>query len=203
MKKSFLLSAVVAFTLFSNLNSGLAMSVTFDQQVSVNGNTVATVKVWSKDDRMKAESEFQGMKLVMLRNDKGSFTYNALQKEATKLPKAVEKTNLTAQLPHYMEFLEKNQAVKSGTETIEGRECDIYKFMEPVIRRNATAWVWREKKFPVKIEVESPGGSTLIELKNIQFDVKMEESNFDLPADVKIIELPEMPPIPSAPAPQV
>ena len=201
MKKCFSLFGLLAFILFSHFPTALAASVTFDQQVSVKGTAIATVKVWSKDDLMKAESEFHGMKLILLRNPKGTFTYNPAQKQATKLPKAIEKTNLTAQLPHYLEFLKKNQAVKAGSETVDGRECDIYTFTEPVIRRSARAWIWREKKFPVKIEVESPGGSTIVELKNIQFDPKLAESDFELPKDIKVLEIPEMPPLP-VPAPR-
>lgn len=197
MKKYFFLLALLFVPLFLNPQSVSALSVNFDQQVSVNESVLATVKVTYKNELMRAESEFQGMTLILIRNGKGTFTYNPAQKQATRLPKAIEKTNLTAQLPHYLDFLEKNQAVKSGSETLEGRECDIYSFTEPVIRRKAQAWIWREKKFPLKIEVESPGGNTLIELKNIQFDPEVEDSVFELPEDVSVIEMPELPPLPA------
>ncbi len=200
MKKFLMLINLLILPLLLNLPSALAQNVSFDQQVSVKGNLIATVHVQSKGNLMRAESEFHGMKLVLIHNDKGTFSYNVLQKEASKLPKAIEKTNLTAQLPRYLEFLEKNHAVKSGTEKVNGVECDIYKYTEPVIRRDARAWIWREKKFPVKIEVDSPAGITLIELKNIQFDPKMNDSDFELPADVKVMELPELVPPPVKPA---
>ncbi|HLD49790.1 MAG TPA: hypothetical protein VJC08_01180 [bacterium] len=200
MKKILVLAHLLILPLLLNLPSALAVSVSFDQEVSVKGNLIASVKVQTKDDRMRAESEFHGMKLVLIHNDKGTFTYNVLQKQATQLPKAVEKTNLTAQLPRYLEFLEKNHAVKTGTEKIDGRECDIYKYTEPIIKRDARAWIWREKKFPLKIEVDSPGGNTVIELKNIQFDPKVTDADFELPKDVKVVELPEMPPAGSGPA---
>ena len=201
MKKFFFHAGLIFLCFALPLQIALAMTVRFDQKISVNGNPIALVKVQSKADLMKAESEFQGMKLILVHNAKGTFSYSPLQKQAAKLPKAVEKTNLTAQLPHYLEFLEKNKAVKTGTETLEGRECDVYTFIEPVIRREAKAWIWREKKFPLKIEVASPGGATLIELINIQFDPQMKDADFELPGDVKVIEIPDTfapPPPPNA-----
>ena len=168
-----------------------AFSVSYDQRVTVENNVVADIKVTVQDSLMWAESDFSGMKTVMLRNEGGAFSYMPDQKMATKIPAAMDRPNLTRDLPHFMDFLKQNAGEKIGSEKVEGRDCDIYKFTEPTIKKEAKAWVWTEKQFPIKIEVPAPEGLTRVELSNIQFDPKIDAAIFQIPADVKIIDFAE------------
>ena len=175
-----------------------AVSVSYDQKVSVGGNPVATIKVLFKDDLMRAESDFNGMKSILLRNKKGTFSYLPEQKMAAQMPAALDRPNITRDIPKYMEFLEKNEGKKTGTETINGVECDVYTFVEPNIKQPGKAWIWREKSFPVKIEVDAPEGKTTIEMANINFSPASQDSDFDVPSDAKIFDptsgAPKLPP---------
>jgi outer membrane lipoprotein-sorting protein len=187
-------SKLVLFTLFllTLTSQAFAFSVSYDQKVSVESNVVANIKVVVKEENMWAESDFGGFKTVLLRNDKGTFSYIPEQKVATKIPAAMDRPNLTRDLPHFMEFLKTNKAEKVGSEKVDGKDCDIYKFMEPTVQQEAKAWVWTEKQFPVKIEVPAPEGLTVVELYNIQFDPKVEANTFVLPEDVRIMDMEAM-----------
>lgn len=188
MKSKF---AVFFFLLsLSVLSTGqaLALTVSYDQKVSIDSNPVATVKVLVRDDQMRAESDFNGVASVLYRNAKGTYSYLPQQKMAALLPAALDRPNITRDIPKYMEFLEKNQGKKTGTETINGVECDVYTFMEPNILRPGKAWVWREKTFPVKIEVDAPEGKTTIEISNVNFTPAVQDSDFELPADAKVFD---------------
>ena len=181
-------SAIFFFLSIAILLSGRAwaMTVSYDQKVSVGGNAVATIKVLSKDDLMRAESDFNGVKSMLFRNPKGTFSYLPEQKMAAQMPPALDRPNITRDIPKYMDFLNKNQGKKTGSETINGVECDVYSFVEPNIQKPGKAWIWRERSFPVKIEVEAAEGKTVIEMANINFTPAVQDSDFELPADAKI-----------------
>lgn len=179
----FLLSLSVLFT-----GQALAMTVSYDQKVSIDSNPVATIKVLVREEQMRAESDFNGVVSVLYRNVKGTYSYLPQQKMAALLPAALDRPNITRDIPKYMEFLEKNEGKKTGTETINGVECDVYTFTEPNILRPGKAWIWREKSFPVKIEVDAPEGKTSIEISNVNFTPTVQDSDFELPSDAKIFD---------------
>ena len=187
MKKIVLFTLAILFTAVSQ--KAFAFAVSYDQKVSVNGESVANIKVVVQDEKMRAESNFGGMATMMIRNETGTYSYLPTQKMATKIPASMDRPNLTRDLPHFMDFLQKNSGTKVGTEEAFGYQCDVYKFTEPTIKKDAKAWVWKEKEFPVKIEVSAPEGLTTVELTNIQFEPKIEENTFQMPADVKILDL--------------
>lgn len=177
---------VLFLSLFTT--QAFAFSVSYDQKVSVDGNPVANIKVIVKDENMWAESDFGGMKTVMLRNESGNYSYVPANNVATKIPAEMDRPNLTRDLPHFVDFLKAHNGEKIGAETLEGKECDVYKFVEPMVQKEAKAWVWKEKQFPVKIEVPAPEGLTVVELNNIQFDPKTDAATFSLPKEAKIID---------------
>ncbi len=57
-----------------------------------------------------------------------------------------------------------------------------------MIQRQAKAWVWKEKTFPVKIEVDAPEGKTTIDIVNINFSPEIKDSDFELPEGVKLVD---------------
>jgi outer membrane lipoprotein-sorting protein len=180
---------LILLALFLSITSqAFAFSVSYDQKVSVDNNAVANIKVLVKDDSMWAESDFGGMKTVMLRNETGSYSYVPEQNVATKIPAEMDRPNLTRDLPRFMDFLKANNAQKVGSEKVDNKDCDVYTFMEPMVQREAKAWVWKDKQFPVKIEVPAPEGLTLVELFNIEFDPKIEANAFTLPKEVKVLD---------------
>ncbi len=186
MKKISLL-AIFLFLAFSS--RVFAFSVSYDQKVSVNKSPIANIKVVVKDNNMRAESNFGGMASVMIRNESGSYSYLPAQKMATKLPASMDRPNMTRDLPHFMDFLNKNSGKKVGNEKLGEFDCDIYTFIEPTIKKEAKAWIWKQKEFPVKIEVDAPEGLTSVEMSNVQFEPKIDDSAFKLPAEAKVIDL--------------
>lgn len=179
----------LAFFIFGIVCPAFSFSVSYDQKVTLEKNVLAVIKVLVQDEKMSAQSSFNGMESIILRNETGTYSYMPSQKMATKIPAAMDRPNLTRDLPRFMDFLKQNEGKKVGSETVEGKACDIYTFTEPTLKREAKAWVWAEKNFPLRIEVPSPEGLTLVELSNIQFDPKIPENQFKLPADVKVIDL--------------
>lgn len=192
MNKITFLAAVFISAFFAQISAAFSFSVSYDQSVSLDSNPVAEVKVVVKDEFMKAESKFGDMTSVMYRNETGVYSYLPAQKVATKIPPSMDAPNLTRDLPNFMAYLQKNSGVKIGAEVLNGLDCDIYEFNEPTIQKLSKAWIWREKSFPVKIEVPAPEGLTIVELSNIQFDPPTDPAVFQLPADAEIVDFNTM-----------
>lgn len=188
MKKLSAAFCLALLSLFVTQNA-FAFSVSYDQTVSVKDKTVATIQVVVQDEQMWAQSTFSGMDTIVLRNKTGAYSYIPAQKMATKIPASMDRPNLTRDLPKFLEFLNKNGGKKIGSEKVGDKNCDIYQFTEPTLQKESKAWVWVEKQFPVKIEVPAPQGVTVVELNNIKFDPAIEPTKFDLPKDVKVIDL--------------
>jgi len=74
-----------------------------------------------------------------------------------------------------------------GTETVDGKLCDVYQYT--TADGTTKAWIWKDKSFPIKVEVTSSQGTAIIEYKNIVFDT-LSDSLFELPSGVQIMQLP-------------
>jgi outer membrane lipoprotein-sorting protein len=76
-----------------------------------------------------------------------------------------------------------------GTETIDGKVCLV---VEYTADGTATKmWIWKEHAFPIRVEVTTTEGKTIVEYKNIAF-VDIPDSEFVLPEGVEIVEVPGM-----------
>ncbi len=193
MKKTVLSALAFVAFLFIPYSGAYCFSVSYDQTVKLENNLVAEVKVVVKDDFMRAESKFGDAVSVMYRNETGIYSYLPAEKVATKIPAAMDTPNLTRDLPNFTDYLQRNAGVKTGSEVLNGLQCDIYEFNEPTIQKKSKAWIWTEKSFPVKIEVPAPEGLTTVELSNIQFDPIVEASVFQLPAEAEVIDFNNLP----------
>ncbi|MBM3157429.1 MAG: hypothetical protein FJ004_09120, partial [Chloroflexi bacterium] len=77
--------------------------------------------------------------------------------------------------------------VKVGTETIDGKLCDVYQWTFE--NSSMKEWVWREKAFPIRAEATTSGGTTVIEYKNIVFGT-LSNSLFTIPSSVQMRPYP-------------
>jgi len=67
-----------------------------------------------------------------------------------------------------------------GTDTIDGKLCDVYQWTyQDTITK---AWIWKDKKFTIKSEMTSSNGTVTIEYKNIVFHT-LSSDLFQPPAD--------------------
>src|SRR3989338_748830 len=167
----------------------LAFSVSYEQVITTNGAPMASFKVTVQDQNLRVESQWGGLDAIMIRNDTGQYNYIPSQNTATRIPLALHRPNLTDDLPNYTEFLQKNRATVVGSEEIQGRQTDIYQFTDPIGLGDTKAWVWKDKQFPIKIEVRNTQGTTVVELNNVQFDIAVEPAVFQIPDGVEVVEL--------------
>ena len=75
-----------------------------------------------------------------------------------------------------------------GPDTIDGKLCDVYQ--HPPQDLSTKVWIWKEKSFPVRMEIPKSGFyDSIMELKNIVFG-PLSDSLFTIPSSVQIQPYP-------------
>ncbi len=170
-----------------------ALSASYDQTVT-QGSQVVTGHVILHDEEFRMEATVNGQTAVTIRNASGIYTYLPKEGMAMKLPGLDPSQQPIQHTGNYQQYLHERQAERIGTETVDGHPCDVYRFVDPSIQGTTTAWVWTEKQFPVRMELEGSNGKTVVELTNIQLGVAVPDAAFQLPAGVQVMELGAGPP---------
>lgn len=70
---------------------------------------------------------------------------------------------------------------KTGTETVQGKVCDVWKSSF-----GSTSWVWND--IAVKTEVKLLGTKQVMTATKIEIDASIPGSEFDIPTDIKFTE---------------
>lgn len=76
-----------------------------------------------------------------------------------------------------------------GHETLDGKYCLVVEYT--VEGNTAKMWIWEEYGFPIRVEVTTNEGMTIMEYKNIEF-TDIPDSMFEIPEGVTITTIPGM-----------
>lgn len=164
--------------------------VKFDQVMTTSGQTQSTtLHMYVKDawlsDKMKFRYEIAegGTTMVMLYDfgARTAYEYFPDQNMAYLIDFGQAAQNNPTENANQI------VPVKVGTETIDGKLCDVYQWTYQ--GSTAKEWIWREKSFPIRMESTTSSGTTIIEYQNIVFGT-LSDSLFQLPAGVQIMQLP-------------
>ena len=192
MKKPVFLLFMAAVISLSLAQEAFAFSASFQQKIT-QGTLVIQLKIQMKEKKMRVESTFTDKTTVMIRNESGTYQVAPNEKTVLKIPAELDRPSLADELPDFTQFLKKQSAKLTGSETVDGHACDIYEFKDPATLADSKAWVWKEKKFPVKIEIGSPvSGITRIEMTDIRLDQPIDDKAFELPAGLPVTDLAAM-----------
>ncbi len=165
-----------------------AFSASYDQKTT-QGREVYQGKVSLKDELFRMEMTYQGQAMIIIHNAAGTYTVMPSEGMAMKISQLRPGQRTVRGAGNYAAYLNQQHAEKTGSETIDGRACDIYRYTDSETGELTTAWVWKEKMFPIKMETESNRGKTLVELSNIQLGAAIADEAFALPAGVQVMDM--------------
>jgi outer membrane lipoprotein-sorting protein len=172
--------------------AALALTGSYEQTVSVDGRPMVTFHITVKEDKVRAKTSYQGQEEVTIRNAEGTFRFLPAQRVIFKLPEDVSRQSLLDDIDNYKTYLDQQKAVVAGSEVFQERECDVYEFKDPISGGMTRAWVWKEKGFPLKIEVGAPEGKVVVEMSNVQLDQPVDDALFELPANIRKVRMEDM-----------
>ena len=162
-----------------------AFSVSYDQKTT-QGRTTYQSKVQMKNALFRMDMTMQGQESIILRNAEGTFTVMPSEGMAMKMAQLHPGQGPIQGADNYAQYLQQHQAELIGSETIDGKACDIYRYTDA--DGTTTVWVWKEKMFPVKFE----SGGMVTELSNIQLGAAIPDERFQLPAGVQVMDMGAM-----------
>ena len=165
-----------------------AFSASYDQKTT-QGRKVMNGKVSVKDELFRMETTADGQTAVIIHNREGTFTVMPSEGMAMRTPARHPGQQAIRGADDYAQYLQQHHAERISSETIDGRACEIYRFSDPEAGGMVTAWVWKEKMFPIRFEIEGADGKMLIELSNLQLSANIPDAAFQLPDGVQVMDL--------------
>ena len=178
-------------------------TMSYDQMITSSQEKAITSKVWIKGNNMRMEQISEGEKMIALVKEGAMYLYYPAQKMAMKIDIGAGAGQGGQENPkNMMEYLKSINAKPLGQERIEGKLCDIYQITYPLtglpvealakVEAKGKIWVWREKKFPLK-SVMTVGGETITtRYRNIQMDINIPDSLFEIPPRTQIMDISQM-----------
>lgn len=165
-----------------------AFSASYDQKTT-QGREVYQSKVSLKDQLFRMDMTVGGQASIIIHNAEGTYTVMPSEGMAMKIAHPRPGQGPVRGAGNYAQYLQQQHAERTGSETINGRACDIYRFTDSETGELTTAWVWKEKMFPIRIEAEGSRGKTLVELSNIQLGAAIPNEAFQLPVGVQVMDM--------------
>lgn len=167
-------------------------------------------KVWLSGNQYCLESVDQQDQKAMRVIDDGQhlYLYRPAEKKAFQVGPEIEalmgdifRGDLVAQAVR-----QRKQIKPMGSETLDGRPCDIYEYpqtltmMNNEIKSQVKEWVWTEEQLPLQsvvktpkhnlqivfVNTEVPATETQSRIKDVVFDQPVDTSFFKLPAGTKV-----------------
>jgi outer membrane lipoprotein-sorting protein len=208
MKKSIQLVSFVSLVClvcsFVRAEEKLA-TMSYNRTITPSQGETITSKVWIKGNNMRMEQIAEGEKMITLMKEGIMYLYYPTQKMAMKMDISAGTGRGGQENPKdMMEYLKSIKAKPLGQEKIEGKLCNVYQitYSQTGLPAEASAkagakgkvWVWKEKNFPLKSVMTMGSEVITTRYRNVQMDISMPDSYFELPPGTQITDISQIMP---------
>jgi len=183
MKKSSIVVCALAYLLIASACFASEFSAKYtEKQGPVTRNGIEYVK----GENVRQVVAVTGSKQVIISRQDLKVTWELDMKDKTYIEFPNAKGDLSKQIAIRAKRLA--DTTKSGTETIQNQLCDKYTFTYKMKEFGVgTQWVSQKIGWPIKTEIKSKVGDTLVELKDIKIEVQPDKL-FEIPKGFRKIE---------------
>lgn len=158
----------------------------FDIKVNAAGQTM-TGKSYVKGMKMRQEMSVAGQNTVLLLNLAEKVAYMLMPDQNIAVKTDFNEASSQTDLPNERISDLPSGAKLIGTDTIDGKLAAVFEV--PGSQGTGKYWVWIERGLPLKLEVVTAEGKTVMEYSNYKFG-GLADSLFELPAGVQVMDLP-------------
>jgi|GEM_PF-1788582 len=183
-KKS--LTGLILFFMFPVMGEAYAFQGTFDQTMSLEEKVLAQFRVTTKDDNVRMEILNGQEPELVIENSEGYFRVYPNKKLAIQMPK-VDRHTFLDDMDKFDEYLKANQGEKKGEEKLADNDTEIFEYTDPMSKQKGKAWVMKDSRLPLQIEVPTPQGTLKIEFAAFNTTDKVDDSVFSIPEDIRVI----------------
>lgn len=169
----------------------------YEAKLSAKQGDMGTRKTYIKGAYYYTETKVGNMTFRTVKNKDGAFMIHPMDRYAAKYPSGTNRDNPIVFLPgptgDVKAFLAKMKAKKTGSEKIGDKPCDIYTYHEPVTELDCKLWVETKSSSPVKLVYVGKDKQTEITATYASFKLGLDvpDSKFELPKDIKIVQMKE------------
>ncbi len=159
------------------------VTMKYDMVVTMPGFSVITRTTWVKKNKMRIEMSTQEITTVLLtdQDTKTMYSYMPAQNIAMKVNYDQVQKSAAQEAGSIADYNPKNL----GTESIDGKACLVVEYSAE--QATTKMWIWKDRGLPVKEEITSTEGKTIIDYKNYDFS-DIPDSMFELPSGVRIMQ---------------
>ena len=165
------------------------VSYKYEAVITAPGEEVITAKFWLKGYKIRWEGTYEGQSVVFLmdQSTQVAYTYIPAQGIAMKMDFSKAQRTVGESPTEQSESVMEYNPVTIGTEVLNGKTCLVIEYTTET--EKVKMWIWTRYGFPIRTETTTDKGTTLAEIKNIDFG-DIADSMFELPAGVQIMEIP-------------
>jgi predicted transcriptional regulator len=196
MKKSILgiLTLLLSITCYAQTNQKPYSFKSAYIEYSIEGNTIGKQVVyiddwgWNRSETTQSVTKMLGQKTetnerkVTIKLD--TYQWTPGQKTGSKVHNTMLEEMLADPNFNMLEFSKKTMESlgfkKTGTETVNGKSCDIWKGM------GSTIWLWND--IAVKTQVKIFGAKYVMNASKIELNASIPSYEFQIPPDIKFTE---------------
>lgn len=163
-------------------------------QINANGMTIPSETWFRAPGQFRTVINVGGHEMVSLINGNdvyffpsGSFIGMKLDRaSAHQMTGGVESDELVQQMQRW-----KATGRKLGSETLAGRECDIYGINETVNGQatKGKVWLWKKNDFPLRTVLQIGSLATEMKMSDVELDVPMADELFRVPPNMQFQDL--------------
>lgn len=171
--------------------NAMKQGLSYDYSTTVSGQTI-TSHFSYKGENVRIESLDSANPSLMITKGVETYIINPLEKTGFKMTvEAGTGGNPTGDVKPE-EAMDKDALTIVGNEDVNGEPCYVVATKNIMDGFEMKMWVHRKLGLMMKMESESPDGKVLVELKNLKVG-NIPDSEFEIPADIKIQEMPVLP----------
>ena len=176
-------------------------NLTFVQTIeSIKEGRLFEAKTWMKEGKVRMEYMAGEEMMVSVIKEGKIFNFSPFKKVGAVMN--VQKNVYGEQIgpeviqseKELMEFLDLMQAKVVGEETILGKSCIIYEYMDAQNNVLNRIWLWKDVNVPIKSTIHASGDVITILYQDIKIDKTIPDSLFNLPADINLEDYTKMSP---------
>jgi len=159
------------------------------------GDMATESEMWMKDKKLRMKTTVMGMNMNVVKSGDTLYQWQEGQTGGMKMSSSVRRRGGPS--ADYAGKIDEIRAKgkKIGTETVAGRQCDIYEYTEATGEPTGkqTYWLARDlKNFPIKVVNETGGMKVTILNSDIDLKASFPDAMLEPPADVKFQDMSEM-----------
>jgi len=164
-------------------------SYKYEAVITTPGQPVATQKMWFKQNKIRMEMNAEGQDMVYLMDSdkQTAYMYIPAQSMAIEIGFGKAQETVGESPTEQSESIMNYDPVTVGSEVLDGKNCLVIEYTAETGKTKM--WLWTKYGIPIKTEITTAKGTTVVETKNIDFG-SISDSMFELPTGVQIMQIP-------------